>query len=725
MRLFRKPEISKLIKKSNDFGAGGVSVAIGELADSLVIHLDRVPLKYPDLNATEIAISESQERMAVLLDKAHVDQFINAAQAENLTAVAVADVTDDEYVVLEYKGDVVCQLKSEFLNSAGVRQKADVVVNPPQFNEEPTIDEDLKDKWLNNLSALNVSSKKNLANQFDKTVGGQTTFFPFGGKNMETPEQGLAMGIPLLEGETDLATIMTVGYDPELCDQSPFHSAYYAVLESVMKAVSMGGELKRIRLSFQEYFERMDSPESWGKAYSALMGGFLAQNQLEVPSIGGKDSMSGSYQDLNVPPTLISFAVAPVDKNKLVSKSFKNIGSYVYLLETPVTKDGLPEEVALKGNIELLMAMVNRGQALSTSVVGAGGIAGEVSAMCFGNNIGFKFSEDFTSDLFKPAYQNVIIESKEELPLQLIGRTSAEKSIRINDMVLSLEESLVAYKGTLKEVYNYEEHPAYTYQDSGKTIQVKATTKENPKAVVPIFYGTNGEYSLIKQLNKAGITTEEIVFRNKFPEDSYNQLGKAIDNCNILAIPSGMTGGAKPECSGKMIAIIFSNPVVGEAVNKLIDRGGLVIGLGEGFNALVSVGLIQHGKVKTKTDSLSITRNPLNTHYSGLLETAIINSVEPFYKGITKEVLPVSALDGRIVMDNKDFQKYLEAGQIVSVFSESNPFGGYGIEAMVSPNGQVLGMLGDISQLDKGLYANVFNAEQSPVFNNIKEFFQE
>ena len=725
VRLFRKPEISKLIKKSNDFGAGGVSVAIGEMADSLSIDLDQVPLKYPGMNGTEVAISESQERMAILLDPKDLDTFMKAAQAENVKAVKVATVTDTDTMVMTYQGQVICDLKADFLNSGGVRQKASVKVQTPKLTEKPKEKEETKGAWLENLSKLNVCSKKNIASQFDKAVGGQSVLYPFGGKHMETPEQGLAMRLPLEEGKTDLGTVMTAGYNPDMGPKSPFHGAYYAVIESVMKAVSMGADLADIRLTFQEYFERMTSDETWGKVYSALLGAFLAQDILQIPSIGGKDSMSGSYKDIDVPPTLISFAVAPVDCTKLISKPFKKSGSKVYLLETKIGEDYLPEEEALLKNIQHLAELIKSGKILSTSVVGAGGIAAEISRMAFGNKIGFKFDEGFEGDLFKENYSAVIIEASEELDLKLLGTTAADQLIEIKDTKIELEEALKSYKKPLEEVFECEYYRPEIIKAGAKislTPQNKKTDK--PLALIPIFGGSNGEYTLERQLKIAGFEVKTVLFRSMFMKESYKELVEAIKEADLLALPSGMSGGGKPNSPAKFISIVLSQEEVKKAINELLDRKGLVTGLGEGFKALVDLGLIQHGRIKEKTDSLQMAPNPMNKNYAGLFKTSIISPVEPYYRGATSEILPVSTIFGRIEMDQEDFERYNSKGQIVSVFDGANPYGSrYGIEAMVSENGQVFGKLGEISQLEEGLYANVFEAKTSPVFKNLKEYF--
>ncbi|WP_455088985.1 phosphoribosylformylglycinamidine synthase [Peptoanaerobacter stomatis] len=728
VRLYAKPEISKLIKKSNDFGAGGVSVAIGEMANSLEIDLDAVPLKYSGMNATEVAISESQERMAVLLDKNDLDKFIQAAHKENLNAVKVATVTDNNRMIMTYKGQKVCDLDTAFLNSGGVRQRADVSVKSPKLEAEKSVNSDIKTAWLENLSDLKVCSKKNIANQFDKAIGGQSVFYPFGGKYIQTCEQGLAMKFPLEYGNTDLGVIMTVGYDPDFGVKSPFHAAYYAVIESVLKAVSMGAKLEDIRLSFQEYFEKMATKESWGKVYSALMGAFLAQDILDLASIGGKDSMSGTYKNINVPPSLISFAVAPVDTTKLVSKAFKNTNNYVYILKNEIQDNHLPKEEVLLKNINTLTELIKQDKVKSSSIVGAGGLSSSISQMCFGNMIGFEFAENIKdlSDLFIAKYGDVIIESQEKLDLELLGKTLDKQIIKINGIEIDLQEALKAYNSTLSEVF---EQKLFTPEKVEKVSAIKIDYKgqkiQKPIALVPVFSGTNGEFTLKKQLRKSGFEVNEVLFRSNYADDSYEELVKAIETANIIVIPSGMSGGGKPNSQAKFITLVLSQIQVANAVNSFIEKGGLVIGLGEGFKALVSLGLIQNGKISEKTDSLDITRNPLNRHYADIFETNIVSETSPYFTGITTEMTPVSSTDARVILSDEDFAKYHSAGQIVSVFAGDNPYGSkYGIESMCSANGQVLGRLGDFTQIEEGLFVNVFDAKTSKIFGNIKKYFE-
>lgn len=722
IRLYKRPDVSVLIKKSNDFGAGGVSVAIGEMANSLNIELDKVPLKYRAMDATEVAISESQERMAILVAAKDVPKVLAAAKEENVPIVQVATVTDDQRMVMTYRGKTVCDLDTSFLNSGGVRQSTTIRVEAPQLKAQVQPQGDLKAAVIENLKDLNVCSKKIIANQFDKALGAQTVLYPFGGKYMATAEQGLAMRLPLEEGSTDLGAVMTVGYDPHFSCESTFHAAYYAVLESILRAVSMGARLSEVRLSFQEFFEKMASKEAWGKVYSALLGAFVVQDTLSVPSIGGKDSMSGTYKDINVPPSLLSFAVAPVDTTKLVSKAFKQANSRVYLIEPELGADRLPTADALKASIALLEQLIAEGKVRASSVVGAGGISAEIAKMALGNRIGFELAADFTTPLFGARYHAVLIETTEELDLPLVGVTTSAATIDLNGARITLEEAKAALDAPLSTVFEEALFAPKAVAQGAEIKAAKPKAKAKPVALLPIFPGTNGEYTLARQLKLAGFEVKEELFRRMDIAGSYQSLAQAIDAADLMVLPSGMSGGGKPNGAAKYISMLLSQADVKAAVNRLIDRKGLVMGLGEGFKALVVLGMIEHGRIADKTDSLDITTNPLDRHYADLFETRVVNAVAPYYSAAITEILPFSTTEGCVRMSAEDFARYSANGQIVSVFASANPYGSeYGIEAMVSANGQVFGKLGELTQVESGLYTNVFDAQNTSVFENMKQ----
>ncbi|MCL2078298.1 MAG: phosphoribosylformylglycinamidine synthase [Oscillospiraceae bacterium] len=789
VRLFRKPHVSRMIKKCNDFGAGGVCVAVGELADSLKIDLDKVPVKYPGLDGTELAISESQERMAVLLDKKDMEAFLQEADAENLLASKLADVTSDGKVRMTWRGTEISCLDREFLNSGGVRRKAKVVVNAPDWDFpgnapqeivetgcksgtlEMNIDtgtdgraktqKNIEKTWLLNLSDINVCSKKGIAGRFDYTAANAAVFAPFGGANQATPEQGLAMRLPLMEGETDFGTLMTVGYNPALGYKSPFHAALYAVVESVVKIAAMGGDYRKVRLSFQEYFESLTAPESWGKPYAALMGAFLAQDELGIPAIGGKDSMSGTYKDINVPPSLISFAVVTADMSKLVSRSFKKSKSVVYLLETPIDESGIPDFDVLKRNMAYVYELAQCGRINAASVVGVGGIAAAVSEMAFGNHIGFDFDSGFDGELFAPMYASMILETDIEIGgssagggdgifdnLIKIGTTTDKNTIEIAGASISLEKAKEAWESALESVFpiykntegkNKADGSAPSCDcDSGSNSHSAEPQMSNarlrdsnskPRVLIPIFPGSNGEYELERQFKKAGANVSTFLFRTLSAQaikDSYAGLTAAVNAADILAIPSGMSAGAEPDGSAKLIALILRNPDVKKAVNGLVtERGGLVIGLGEGFKALLKTGMIQSGKIMDNDQGdIVLAKYPHNQYHTSIEEIIIEQTDSPWVYGLSSNTLtvPVSGQDGALHMSCELYDKYLANGQIAASFTSSAP-SRRRIAALVSENGRVLGMIPLVDRLEAGLYANVFKAGECKIFKNAAEYF--
>ncbi|MCL2628788.1 MAG: phosphoribosylformylglycinamidine synthase [Oscillospiraceae bacterium] len=736
VRLFRKPHVSKIIKKCNDFGAGGICVAVGELADGLKIDLDKVPVKYPGLDGTELAISESQERMAVVLNASDLDMFLNEAAAENLIAVKIADVTDTGRLIMSWQGDEIVNLNSDFLNSGGVRQRASVVVTAPSPGGlAPPSLRGACDDWLENLSDLNVCSKKGIANRFDFTAANTTVFAPFGGAGQITPELGLAMRLPLIEGETKFGTLMSVGYNPSLGYESPFHAALYAVVESVMKLAAMGGDYRKIRLSFQEYFERLSSKESWGKPYAALMGAFLAQNELGVPSIGGKDSMSGTFKDINVPPSLISFAVTTVDDtSKLISRAFKNVGSKVYLLTATVDESGVPDFDALKKNMEKVFSLAQGGNIKAASTIGIGGISAAISEMAFGNGIGFEFAANCKVDLFSPLYTSLILETDADYTADddfvLLGHTTKQATIEIDGISISLDEARDAWEGTLEGVFpTAPATPAVCDNLSPANpsptpapLAALCVQSTPPRVLIPVFPGTNGEYELERQFRKAGADVSVFLFKTLSPEviaNSYKELTEAVSNADILAIPSGMSAGAEPDGSAKLIALILRQTAVKDAVNKLVERKGLVLGLGEGFKALLKTGLIQTGQITdSEQTDITLTKYPLNQYHCTLKDVIIGDTNSPWLKDMsgTNEMLPVSGQDTALHLSDALYNEYLSNGQIAGHFTCGEPQNS--VEAIVSENGLILGKTGLSERIETGLYTNVVTATESRIFKN-------
>jgi phosphoribosylformylglycinamidine synthase len=748
VRLFRKPSVSRIIKACNDFGAGGVCVAVGELADGLDIDLDKVPVKYPGLDGTELAISESQERMAVVIKAEDLDKLITEAVKENLNAAKIAEVTDSGHVFMNWRGKRILDISSDFLNSGGVRQRENVIVLPPEklFSDEKQ--EDIKKAWLNNLSDLNVCSKIGIAGLFDTTAGGVTVFMPYGGKHQKTPEHGLAKRLPLREGKTDYGTLMTVGYNPALGYKSPFHAAMYAVIESIMKIVAMGADYQKIRLSFQEYFEKQASDESRGKPYAALMGAFLALDELGIPAIGGKDSMSGTFNEINVPPSLISFAVAVTDTTKLVSRAFKAAGSKVYLMKTPVDESGVPDFKILKQNMSEIYELVQKGQVKAASIVGIGGLAAAVSEMVFGNGIGFSFDSGYTGKLFTPDYTAMILELSDEAvcDFTLLGVTLEKQDIQVNGVTIPLNQALEAWENTLGEVFPIRDtENNITGQSTTNQVSAKSSAKtsdpsnsvpvatvehgaKHARVLIPIFPGTTGEYEMEDRFKKAGAEVTTLVFRTLTKNDiisSYAELAEAVSKTDILAIPSGMSAAAEPDGSGKLITMILRHPDVKEAVNKLVkSEKGLILGLGEGFKALLKTGLIQTGLIQDdESGDVLLTKFPFNEYHSTLKNVKMEQVSSPWLnnKSGAIETVPISAREGVVFMSRELLSKYRDKGQIASCFTDNQlPCS---VEAMISENGRILGRLGLVERLDEGLYSNVFEATESSIFANAVRFY--
>jgi len=679
---------------------------------------------------------------------------------------------------MNWRGDEILNISSEFLNSGGFRQSANIVVSPPVLSSSATDKSlqwgtsenlnnesktNMKTAWLKNLADLNVCSKKGIAQQFDSVTGGSTVFMPYGGIHQRTPEQGLAIRLPLPDAYTNYGALMSVGYDPGLGIKSPFHAAMYAVIESVMKIVAMGGDYSKVRLSFQEYFEKLSSAESWGKPYAALMGAFLAQDELGIPAIGGKDSMSGTFNDINVPPSLISFAVTVTDMTRVISRAFKHTENNIYLIEVPVDDGGMPDFDDLKQNMRQIYNLNKIGCVKSASVVGAGGIAATISETAFGNDIGFTFNPEFNGDLFSPHYTSMILELnmhcrgdackslqaiKEDgsvVPFcealcnkqTLLGTTSEKKVIKIKGIEISLDEARKAWEGTLSDVFPIRDtgmicagqseeiisddtKPEYPKPDEKR---VKPNEKQI-KVLIPVFPGTTGEYELEKQFKNAGTQVNIIMFRTMTADDindSFIKLTEAINETNILAIPAGMSAGSEPDGAGKLIAMILRHEPVKNAVNSLLsERNGLILGIGEGFKALLKTGLIQTGSIQDEeTGDVILTTNPTNKHHCTLKTIKYERSDSPWLKNMSeqKETLPISGKETIIYMSDELFNEYTENGQIASYYTgqEKSPAA---IEAMTSKSGQILGRTGLVENLSKGLYSNVFNAKESNMFKN-------
>lgn len=766
LRLFRKPEFSKIIKKCNDFGAGGVSVAIGELADSIEINLDNVLKKYEGLDGTELAISESQERMAVVIDKEHLHILEEHVADENLEAAVIAKVTSNNRLIMKWRNKTILDLDRDFLNTNGIRQKTKVYVKEPTsrsyFNttycggsNESKLN--LKTAWLNNLKALNVASQRGLVEEFDSTVGAGTVLMPFGGKYNLTPSLGMAAKIPVLNGETNTCSLMTYGFNPELSTWSPFHGGLYAVVDSVVKIVAMGGDPKKIRLTFQEYFEKLGDHEGkWGKPFAALLGAFKAQKGFMVPSIGGKDSMSGSFNELNVPPTLVSFAVCIGDASHIISPEFKKTDSQVILLSSPRMEDETPDFETLNKNLLCIHDLIKKGKVLSAHNIGIGGIAAAISKMSFGNKIGMKFLEGYkTEKLFSPDYGALVLEINNTenlndlfkgLEYEIIGHTTKNPTITIGDVHIDIELAINEWEEPLKDVFpikkDTEGTPKKISYSKGNIIKPKYAIAK-PKVFMPIFPGTNCEYDMEKAFVKAGGQVETLVFKNltrEAIEESIHEMARRISESQIIALPGGFSAGDEPDGSGKFIATVFRNPYIQEQVMNLIkNRDGLILGICNGFQALIKLGLVPYGEIREiDENSPTLVFNKLGRHVARMVQTKVVSNLSPWLNNVNVGdvfTIPVSHGEGRLVSDEKILNEMIEKGQIAAQYvdfngnpsydGDFNPNGSlHSIEAITSPDGRVLGKMGHSERIGKNLYKNVYGEMDQKIFEAGIKYFR-
>jgi len=762
-RLFRKEKVSSLIKRCNDFGAGGVSVAIGELTDGLNINLDLVPKKYDGLDGTELAISESQERMAVVVAKEDEDKFMQYAAEENLEATTVAVVTGDNRLKMNWNGKAILDLSRDFLNTNGVRGITDVIVEVPEedknyFKAESSI-KDIKEQWINTLSDLNVCSQKGLVESFDSTIGTGTVVMPFGGKYQLTPAEGMVAKLPVLNGETKTGTIMTYGYNPNISKWSPFHGAVYAVVESVAKIVACGGDASKIRLTFQEYFERLGKdPVRWGKPFSALLGALLAQKELGIAAIGGKDSMSGTFKDMDVPPTLVSFAVNVVNVDKVISPEFKKEDSKVVII--PMTRDeyDLPNFNVFRKNLAAITDMVNNSQILSASTVKRGGICEAVSKMSFGNKIGMKFAEGICNEeLFAPQYGSIIIEVSNDIDLgkalsgveyKILGTTQSKASIDINNVEINIDDMLKAWENTLENIFptNAEvindkiENIEFT---KGKVAKAPAIKLAIPKVFIPVFPGTNCEYDSERAFVKAGADVETMIFKNltgKDIEKSIDDMVKAINNSQIVMLPGGFSAGDEPDGSGKFIATIFRNPKIKEAVMELLkNRDGLMLGICNGFQALIKLGLVPFGEIRDIDEECpTLTYNKIARHVSCVSNTKIVSNLSPWFSNVNVgdiHSVPVSHGEGRFVANDEMLKNLISKGQIATQYVNFegnptydirfNPNGSvYAVEGITSPDGRVLGKMAHSERIGNNVLKNISGNKDQKIFEAGVQYFK-
>lgn len=761
-RLFRNEKAAKMIKRCNDFGAGGVCVAIGELADGLDIDLDKVRKKYDGLDGTELAISESQERMAVVLDKSDVDAFIALAGEENLEAYPVAIVAKNPRLTMKWRGDVIVSLSREFLNTNGVTQVATSYITAPDADNcyrtsVPKALEglDTKTAFKKNLSRLECCSQRGLVERFDASIGAATVMMPFGGKTQLTPEDAMAAKLPLLKGETDDATAMSYGYIPGISRWSPFHGAAYAVAESLSKLAAIGADPLTSRLTFQEYFERLhEVPSRWGKPTAALLGALTAQINMGIPSIGGKDSMSGSFEDLDVPPTLVSFAVAMTKASKTISAEFKKSGSKVVYIPLPEDKaTGLPAWEELKKVYKAIYALANDGKILAASVVREGGAAATVARMSFGNKIGFEFKNELTAkELFAPLSGSFVVELADGAEISDIlyydlGTTVDAETITVNDETLTIDELIEEWNFKLEGVFptksycpaNEQEIPLYTERNTSSPVIKTA----KPKVFIPVFPGTNCEIDTARAFEKAGAEPKLLIVKNLTPaaiEETISEMVKLIDDAQMVMLPGGFSGGDEPDGSGKFIATTFRNPRVSEAVARLLNqRDGLMLGICNGFQALIKLGLVPYGEIRElKADDPTLTFNTIGRHISHMAYTRVTSTKSPWFSSVNAGdvfSVPISHGEGRFVVSDEMLQKLIANGQIATQYVdlngkqadtiEFNPNGSVcAIEGITSPDGRVLGKMGHSERKGDNLYKNVPFEKDQKIFESGVKYFK-
>ncbi len=756
-RLFRRPEVTRLIRKCNDFGAGGVSVAIGELADGLVVDLDKVPKKYEGLDGTELAISESQERMAVVVDPKDVDEFMKYASEENLEAVCVAEVTEDPRLVLKWRGKEIVNISRAFLDTNGAHQETSVAVDMPSEDEryfERKEVGDIREKWLAVLKDLNVCSQKGLVEMFDGSIGAGSVLMPYGGKYQLTETQAMVAKLPVLKGKTDTVTMMSYGFDPYLSSWSPYHGAVYAVLESVARIVATGGDYSKIRFTFQEYFRRMtEDPRRWSQPFAALLGAYSAQLGFGLPSIGGKDSMSGTFNDIDVPPTLVSFAVDIASYKHIITPEFKKAGNKIVLMKLDRDEYDLPDYKEASDQYGKFFEDVKAGKIVSAYALDGNGIVPAVSKMAFGNKLGVKLEHNLDPrDAFAPGFGSIVA----EVPADKVGELSitytvigevTEKDFSYGNVSISFDEALTAWKGTLEKVF-----PTVAVKDTTKietpiykadSIYVCRHKVARPKVFIPVFPGTNCEYDSTKAFERAGADVVTKVFKNLSGNDireSVDAFEKAISDAQIIMFPGGFSAGDEPDGSAKFFATAFQNEKIKEAVMKLLnERDGLALGICNGFQALIKLGLVPGGEIVGQNpDAPTLTFNTINRHISKMVYTKVVSNKSPWLAeaelgGVY--VNPASHGEGRFVAPKEWIDRLFANGQVATQYvdpegnasmdEEWNVNGSYAaIEGITSPDGRVFGKMAHSERRDTAVAMNIYGEQDLKIFESGVKYFK-
>ena len=752
-RLFKRPEVTILIKKCNDFGAGGVSVAIGELADGLIIDLDKVPKKYAGLDGTEIAISESQERMAVVLSPESVEEFCKYAEEENLETSIVAKVLEEKRLQMTWRGKTIVDLSRAFLDTNGATSTTDVYVKAPNEEKNPfeynNTEKNIEKRWLETVSDLNVASQKGLVEMFDSSIGAKSVLMPYGGKYQLSETQSMVAKLPLLNEESDAVTIMSYGFDPYLSSWSPYHGAMYAIVGSLSKIVAAGGDYKKVHFTFQEYFRRMTDSSTWGEPISALLGAYEAQMKLGLASIGGKDSMSGSFNDINVPPTLVSFAVAVGDNKNIISTELKNSGNKLYFVKLKRDKYDLPDFEYLKKIYCDIQTEITNKKIVSAFVLERNGIAEAVSKMCFGNMLGVSLKAD-EEILFSPEFGGFLLESESELDFEgasYLGEVIEEPKIIVNSEEISLDKILENWKKPLESVFPSVEEPENKEELEDKLYQAESIyiAKEKnaiPRVFIPVMPGTNCEYDSIRAFRRAGASAEAFVFRNSSPlaiKESVEHYKNEIRNSQIIMFPGGFSAGDEPDGSAKFFATVFRNEVLKKEIEDLLLRDGLILGICNGFQTLIKLGLLPDGKIKAQEEfSATLARNTIGRHISKMAYLKVVSNKSPWLMNANLGDVyanPVSHGEGRFVAPKEIIDELFKNGQVATRYvdlngnptmcGEYNPNGSYAaIEGITSPDGRIFGKMAHSERRENGVAINVFEKQDLQIFESGVKYFR-
>ena len=757
-RLFRRPEVTKLIKKCNDFGAGGVSVAIGELAAGLKVDLDKVPKKYEGLDGTELAISESQERMAVVVDPKDVKEFLQYAAEENLEAVEVAVVTEEPRLVLNWRGKDIVNISRAFLDTNGAHQETKVVVDIPSQEDDylkPVKVTDVRGKWLKTLADLNECSQKGLVERFDGSIGAGSVYMPYGGKYQLTETQSMVAKLPVLKGSCDTVTMMSYGFDPYLSSWSPYHGAIYAVTDSVAKIVAAGGDFSKIRFTYQEYFRRMtEDPERWSQPFAALLGAYEAQMGFGLPSIGGKDSMSGTFEHIDVPPTLCSFAIDVAKEGDIITPELKNDGDVLVRFDIKKNQYDLPDFEQVKALYSAIHELIQKKAIVSAYVLDANGLVPALSKMAFGNKLGFEISADVKEDdLFAPAYGCIVAEVPADKLSEIttaytkVGTVKDNGKFTYKEVSINVEEALSVWADTLEGVFptkaSKETTPVESKLYEAPSVHVCKNKVAKPTVFIPVFPGTNCEYDSAKAFERAGADTIVKVFKNLDAEsirESVDEFEKAINQAQIIMFPGGFSAGDEPDGSAKFFATAFRNAKMKEAVEKLLnERDGLALGICNGFQALIKLGLVPYGEIRPQTDdSPTLTMNSIGRHQSKMVYTKVVTNKSPWLKkaelgGVY--TIPISHGEGRFVASKEWCEKLFANGQVATQYVDMNGnptmdeyynVNGsyYAIEGITSPDGRVLGKMGHSERIGQAVAVNVYGDQNQKIFESGVEYFK-